>query len=544
MPYKKILLTGSILLFGLFLRLYHNTDISLWHDEAFSALLIKYPWGEMFYRIGLDVHPPAYYVALRLWSMVMGDTLLALRSFSIFFGLATAYMAFRFVKDIVQNERAAYVTLLAVTLNPFQIQYATEARMYTFGAFLAITAAYALCRSLGAQGKTQWRWMIGFGATSALAALTHYYLLFTVAALSAYTLFAFWRAHRSNVRAYAPLAAAYAVIAASFAPWLSWFLYQFKQVGAGYWIPPLDRWSIPTTLWQLSTGMELDIHKTSSKVAVVTVTLVIVGSVSWFILRANAAYKHLLLLLAAAPFLGSLAFALLAALRGQDSSVYLVRYFLYASAFLLILLSLALDMIAQKRIVYVGAAAYACLCLAVFGNFWHKLDIQTKPGMRAAVAYLATQANPADKLYVGSSFEFFNLKYYLSQITPPAPPAAPATMSSGRFSLEDLSDDAQSGYPTTPTRGWPRPLLFSGGNTSIHNLPHFAGTAILTDADLLPRFEDGVQRGDTVWLLWTNGFGGSKPATPESWKQVDEQGFAEVRPYVGTWIIVTKFLVQ
>lgn len=541
---KKTFFTASILLFGLILRLYHNTDISLWHDEAFSALLIKYPWGEMFYRIGLDVHPPAYYVALRFWSTLFGDGLLALRGFSVFFGLATAYTAFRFVKDVIQNERAAYITLVAVTLNPFQIQYATEARMYTFGAFLAIAATYALCRGMAATDKQRWRWMLGYGALSAIAALTHYYLLFTVAALGAYALVSFWLAHRSAFRAYGPLAAAYGVIIASFLPWMSWFLYQFKQVGAGYWIPPLDRWSIPTTIWQLTTGMELDIHKTTSKIAVILVTLIIVSGVSWFTVRGRAPHKYAVLLLAAAPFLGALAFALLAALKGQDSSVYLVRYFLYASAFLLMLLALALDMIPHKRIVYAGALAYAILCLAVFGNYWRKLDIATKPGMRAAVTHLAAKASPEDKLYVGSSFEFFNLKYYLSQIAPPAPPTVPATMSSGQYSLEDLSDDAQSAYPASTARGWPKPLLFSGGNTTTHNMPHFAGTAILTDADLLPDFSTGAARGETVWLLWTNGFGGSKPSTPENWKQVDEAGFAEVRPYVGTWIILTQYLVQ
>ncbi|MBP9686243.1 MAG: glycosyltransferase family 39 protein [Candidatus Doudnabacteria bacterium] len=541
---KKILATCGILLFGLLLRLYHNTDISLWHDEAFSALLIKYPWGEMFYRIGLDVHPPVYYVALRVWSMFVGDSLLALRGFSIFFGLGTAYMAFRFVKDIVQNERAAFLALLAIALNPFQIQYATEARMYTFGAFLAVSAAYALCRGLQNTGKQQWRWMLGFGALSALAALTHYYLLFTVAALGFYALVSFWLIHRTQVRAYGPLAAAYAIIIATFIPWTSWFVYQYKQVGAGYWIPPLDNWSIPTTLWQLFTGMEVDIHKVSSQVGVIAVSIGIVSALSIFAIRSKAAHKWLVLLLSAAPFLGALAFALLAHLKGQDSSVYLVRYFLYASAFLFIGLSLSLDMLKQSRIVFAGMLLYLCVCVLVFTNYWHKLDITHKPGMRAAVEYLQSHTYPNDKLFVGSSFEFFNLKYYLSQVAPPQPTPAPATMSSGQFSLEDLSDDAQTAHPIPPTRGWPKPLLFSGGNTSIRNLPHFAGTAILTDADLLPRFEDGAGPGDTVWVLWTNSFGGSKPATPKDWKQVDEAGFAEVRPYVGTWIIITKYLVQ
>jgi hypothetical protein len=75
-------------------------------------------------------------------------------------------------------------------------------------------------------------------------------------------------------------------------------------------------------------------------------------------------------------------------------------------------------------------------------------------------------------------------------------------------------------------------------------MQHFEGTAILTDADLVPHFSEAVKTGDTVWLLWTNGFGGSKPEVPANWKQTDEAGFAEVRPYVGTWIIVTKYLVE
>ncbi len=65
---------------GTGLRLFNLTKISLWHDEAFSALLIKYSWGEMFYRIGLDVHPPLYYVFLRFWHYIFGHSLFSMRA--------------------------------------------------------------------------------------------------------------------------------------------------------------------------------------------------------------------------------------------------------------------------------------------------------------------------------------------------------------------------------------------------------------------------------------------------------------------------------
>jgi chromatin segregation and condensation protein Rec8/ScpA/Scc1 (kleisin family) len=49
-----------VLIFSAILRLYNNTAVALWHDEAFSALYIKYSWSEMIHRIILDVHPPLY----------------------------------------------------------------------------------------------------------------------------------------------------------------------------------------------------------------------------------------------------------------------------------------------------------------------------------------------------------------------------------------------------------------------------------------------------------------------------------------------------
>src|SRR5665213_2638211 len=112
-----------ILIVAAILRIYNLTSISLWHDEAFSALLITYHWGEMFHRIGLDVHPPAYYVALRLWAYVFGHSLWALRGFSMFFGVATVYATYLFVKAAFKKEDLALGAALLVAINPFQIQY-------------------------------------------------------------------------------------------------------------------------------------------------------------------------------------------------------------------------------------------------------------------------------------------------------------------------------------------------------------------------------------------------------------------------------------
>src|SRR5258708_21834916 len=113
---KQKILLGLILLAAILVRLYNLTAISLWHDEAFSALLIKYPWKEMFYRIGLDVHPPLYYVLLRFWADVFGHSLFSLRGFSLFFGVATVYATYLFVKAAFKKESIALAASLLITL--------------------------------------------------------------------------------------------------------------------------------------------------------------------------------------------------------------------------------------------------------------------------------------------------------------------------------------------------------------------------------------------------------------------------------------------
>src|SRR4051812_40294221 len=102
----------GILVIGALFRLYNLTALALWHDEAFSAFYIRYPWGEMIHRIGLDVHPPLYYFVLRIWSYIFGHSLLSLRSLSVVFGVATIYMGYLFVKEAFKNEKLAIMAAL------------------------------------------------------------------------------------------------------------------------------------------------------------------------------------------------------------------------------------------------------------------------------------------------------------------------------------------------------------------------------------------------------------------------------------------------
>src|SRR3989338_11107154 len=76
-------LLGVIVLLGVALRSYHLGARGLWFDEAFSWRLIQFPLPELPTRAAADVHPPLYYILLKLWASIFDTSLLSLRLFSV-----------------------------------------------------------------------------------------------------------------------------------------------------------------------------------------------------------------------------------------------------------------------------------------------------------------------------------------------------------------------------------------------------------------------------------------------------------------------------
>lgn len=508
----------AILATGIILRLYNLTKISLWHDEAFSALLVKYPWGEMFYRIGLDVHPPLYYVFLRIWHYIFGHSLFSLRAMSVLFGVGTIVLVYFFIKRFFNNKAAALTAALLVAVNPFQIQYVTEARMYTMGAFFAVLAAFLLGLALEhtltyykqkkriVKSKMLWSY-VGFTLSASILMYTHYYLLFTVAALGLYGLWFLYKNFGLQFKKYLWLILSGVGLIILYLPWLQWFFYQYKQVGAGYWIPPMDMWSIPHTLYELTIRIA-----NPSKVLLALVTIAALWIIISFLKRYSNPEKWLALAVFLAPFGGAILFAILAKLQGGDSSVYLVRYFIFASSFLLIIIALWMQQIRVRGLRAILIILLVATNLFSVGYYWQQVKVSEKPGMAGLAKLIDVNAKPLDKIISASSFEYFNYKYYYNHVY-----------------------DNQNSL---------QPKLYTGGSR-VENLPHFAGTAILTDEELALSWEEAVEPGDNVWVIWTTGFGGSKPANlPANWTEIEEFGFAEVRPYVGTWVVVTHYKVN
>lgn len=492
-PKPKTIWLIPILILGGILRYYNNTAVALWHDEAFSALYIRYPLKEMMYRIGLDVHPPLYYWILKLWAMIFGSGLLSLRSLSILFGLLTVYAGYLFVKEAFKNERLAILAGLLLAINPFQIQYSLEARMYTLGTFLILLSSYLLVRALNSNKTSVW---LAYAACTAACFYTHYFLFFSVAAQGLYFLYYLWQQKKFSLNYKKDSLTlnglgSYLLSLIIFAPWVPTLLVQVKRVENAFWIPAPDRWSIPATIWKMLFGGQGNDH-----ITLVIVTLVAAAVGIYFFRETKPPIRWFVALGVGVPFAAAL-------LLSFKQAIYQDRYFVFASLYFTILVAAALFSVPKYTTRRLLTVLFALFCLAIFYKNWKDLGpIKEKPGMAAASAVINDNAKPADKIYVGSSFVYFTFRY----------------------------------YNHTPIH----PLLFSSG--PLETIPHFSGTALLSSDDLILDFGQ-AQKNDTVWLLWTTGFGGSKPNVPGLWQKIDEKIFGDTPGFKGD-IYVTQYRVN
>ncbi len=101
---------------------------SLWLDEATTALVSKMPIHDIFSKfLPGDFHPPLYYLLMKYWVIVFGNSEVSLRVPSLVFALLTIYVVYK-----------TFGKLSAILLAsaPLLFYYAAEARMYTMAMFL------------------------------------------------------------------------------------------------------------------------------------------------------------------------------------------------------------------------------------------------------------------------------------------------------------------------------------------------------------------------------------------------------------------------
>jgi hypothetical protein len=149
-----LVLGVSLALRGLWLE-----QRQMFKDEGASWLLSSYPLGDLISHTMNDVYPPLYALALKAWMGLLGDSLSALRSLSVVFGMGVVVVAWRWGHEAL-GRSWGLIVLIAVGFSGLALEDAREVRMHVLEVFTATLAwwlAWRLAQDPPAQRR--WRWL-------------------------------------------------------------------------------------------------------------------------------------------------------------------------------------------------------------------------------------------------------------------------------------------------------------------------------------------------------------------------------------------------
>jgi len=401
MTKRALLLLG--LLVAAMLRLGKLGRWSLWYDETVSVFLAQLPLREMIDHTAGDIHPPGYYALLHFWQRLLHPAPTTGMEFiygwvSVASGLLLLTLLYVVARHFF-DETSALLALWLGALNPFQIWYSQEVRMYTLGALLALLCFWATVRWLRGGG---WGWLALYAVVAAAGIYTLYYFLFALAGIGMATLLL-----ARSWRKWLLWLGANGVAALLFVPWWGVFWRQATD-------PPVPPWRVP---WENAA----DIFASAQE----ALAAPLVGQAAagplwlWALLAAGVTLWALLMIPGdrwTRLALGAFMLVPILALFGATllvAPLYHVRYlFLFAAPMLIFAGATVVDLWRRWKI-----AGGALLVLLTVGSLLSLWNGWTNPAFarddhRGAVQRLMREWRPGDVVLVNAGWIYTPLAIY------------------------------------------------------------------------------------------------------------------------------------
>ncbi len=496
---RALLALAIIVAGGVALRMYGLYGRSMWFDEGFSWRTIQFPVSEMIERIGRDNHPPLYFILLKLWTAAFGESLVALRSMNLAvsaLAMAGIYLwaVEAFARD-GERARARWIGLVSAALfavSMYQIRAAWEIRMYAMGTALAALSTWLLLRALFAPVQ-RWGAWAAYAAAALAFAYTHYFALYSLVGQAVFavgfllvrscgklgkslqegrrdactTRGRWWRA-----------VAAYTVVAVGWAPWLPTFLRQKEQVASDFWSAPFSLRDVYRVCYEMFFSTELGSPPERDRIIATLACLLVLVCLA---VKARAG-EWCLLSMTALPF--SLACA--TSLLGANPLV--PRYVAFIQPFLLAGTAALLSRIPDRLLRNGLAAMLVVMGLEVHLDFVESLQIDKKPGARAAAAYIDAERREGEPVIASSGLLYFPMLFH-------------ARDRNGWFV-----------YAEKPLR-------------------HYKGGPVIIAGETVNGRDVDAVRSSRAWVVNSSGrWAWHDVHIPAWWRKVSEKGFAEINP--------------
>ena len=221
----------------------------LWRDEAFTAVVVQRPVGEMLDAVRSDSAPPLAYLLDHLVAVVSSAPA-ALRLVPVIAGAGAIPLGAALGRRIA-GDRGGIITALVCALTPALVLSARDARMYALATTLVLASTLLLWRAVERPARVRWA---AYAAVTVLAVYTQYFAVFAVVAQVGAVLVVLRAGWRTTLSA--ALAAGLAVL--TLLPWLVVARAQFAHIGDAFWVTRLGFLSVVGVFLPFFSGPPVD----------------------------------------------------------------------------------------------------------------------------------------------------------------------------------------------------------------------------------------------------------------------------------------------
>lgn len=379
------------------LRLFGLGDSSLWIDEGYSLRDAGNPSAWMDVR-------PLYFIMLHFW-MYLGHSAMWLRMLSVIFGIGSVALIYMIGQRLF-NSRVGILAALLMAISPLHINHSQEIRMYSLTTFLVSAEVLFFIRYVE---KSRVRDLLICLLFVGLAFMTHPLTVLMLLVFNAFYLF-MMRKHRAGLQSWV---VCQGIIGLAAIPFVHKAVGALQEFG-GAWVRGMAKPGLVDvmratrdfSLWQIPLHHH-DAVIMGDCYGLFVLGLAICGGV--------LAYRKAPCQTALVSLWLAVIIVAMAIISNFMVNVWMVRYMIYASPALYLLIALALSMVKSRGTLVLALVAVLIMPVSRLGVYY---GAPHRPEWKPAISYVQQHLAAGDSIAVYRFGYKYVFDYYYTGTAP------------------------------------------------------------------------------------------------------------------------------
>lgn len=171
-------------------------------------------------------HPPLYFILLKYWLTIFGNSVAVARTLSVIFSVAMLPLIYFLCRELFNNKVIGYYSMALLAVSPFQILYAQDIRSYSLWGLTILLSSWLLLRAIRINNTQSW---ITYSISLVLGFYTFFFSLLTTISHVIYVMFLLgWK--QKNIFMNYLLSVGTSIIL--FVPWIVTIIYNSSNVSS------------------------------------------------------------------------------------------------------------------------------------------------------------------------------------------------------------------------------------------------------------------------------------------------------------------------